>query len=76
MENFNLKGLEMANKEILTRAEMRNVKGGVQHICTVSCDVDSYLGHQIDYIQVPDCSHDQSAVCTAAGGTYVACVCH
>lgn len=76
MQKSKLKTLELGNKKVLTRAEMRNVTGGTQHICTVACDVDSYLGHQTNYIQVPDCSGNPTATCTAADGTYITCICH
>jgi hypothetical protein len=76
MNEFNLKTQKLDGKDILTRAEMRNVTGGTVHICTANCDVESYEGHQTDYVTVPDCLHNPAAACTAIGGVFLSCTCH
>lgn len=76
MKKSIFKNGEVASNVTLSRAEMKNIKGGVQHACIVTCIMDSVNGPQNGYQQVQDCTHDQSAVCTSVGQIYVSCVCH
>jgi len=76
MKKSNVKMQELGSKEILTRAEMRNVKGGTVHICTAICNIEMQGGSQTGYITVPDCLHNPASACDAVEGAYQGCVCH
>jgi len=69
----------MKKFEKLSRAEMKNVKGGYVKICSIVCDPVIHCGHPDPtecYVkaQVPDCSDTSLAVCSL-GGAVISCTC-
>lgn len=64
--------MEKFNK--LSRAEMKNVTGGVLKFCTLYCQY--YDGHNLYNVQstVADCTPASEAACTF-GGTVLSCSC-
>jgi hypothetical protein len=60
--------------EKVSRTEMKNVTGGVVHICTVTCSVTEGVGLVVPYTYSLATCPPPSTACEGIGD-YVGCVC-